>query len=78
MRKIIFCLALIASLTLFAVQKANAAEGASYQIVITSDGNQILLPADMSEESVVFFLEWYEYCLEFKEWYNRQPKPYPC
>ncbi len=55
MRKIIFCLALIASLTLFAVQKANAAEGASYQIVITSDGNQILLPADMSEESVVFF-----------------------
>ena len=52
--------------------------GTNYQVVITSDGHQTLLPADMSEEAVLFFIDWYEYWLDVRRWYNSQPKAYPC
>lgn len=77
MRKVTFYLALIASLNLFAVQK-TCAETASYQVVITSDGHETLFPADFSEEAILFYIDWYEYWLEVKDWYDRQPRAYPC
>jgi hypothetical protein len=77
MRKIALYLAVIASLNLFAVQKSHA-DDATYQVVITTDGHEHVFPAEMSQDTILFFIDWYEYWLDYKEWYNSQPKPIPC
>ena len=67
---VIFCTGFFSPICAYADQ--------NFQVVITSDGNMTKLPADWSDDFVVWYIDWYETFLEIHEQYLNTPRPFPC